>query len=151
MRRIAAWVLLGVLAASSSAAEAAPCAPAGGEAAAVQTVKDFFSAAHADDEAGFHRVVTGDFYAFDNGKTFHGDELFDLIKAAHAQGRRLDWTVTEPKVEVVCDAALVTYVNRGAVGDAKAMQPMVWLESAWLHYQDGHWRVAFLHSDRAAP
>jgi len=148
---VAALGALVALALASGGASAATCAPAGAEAGVVQTIKDFFAAAHADDEAGYHRVVTGDFYAFDNGKTFHGDELFALIKAAHAQGRRIDWTVTEPRVEVVCDAALITYVNRGAAGDAKAMAPVTWLESVWMRYQDGRWRVAFLHSDRASP
>jgi len=151
MRRwVVVWAFAAGLAASG-ATQAATCAPPGGEAAAVQAVRDFFAALHADDEAAYRRSVTDGFYAYDAGKAFHGDELFGQVKSVHAQGRRIDWMVAEPRVEMVCDTALITYVNKSVVGDAKGMQPVDWLESAWLRYQDGRWRLAFLDSQRAAP
>jgi len=117
----------------------------------VQTARDLFAAAAAEDAGRFKALTTADFYAYDAGRRFDGMALFELIKAAHAQGRRFEWTVQEPKVTLTCGAALLVYVNRGAVGDAKGMQPITWLESDYLRYEDGRWKVAFLHSTRAAP
>ena len=127
----------------------AGCAPAGTETAAVQTIVDMLAAAKVDDLDGFHRTVAPGFYAYDTGRRYEGDALFEMVKAAHAKGLKAEWSVTDPKVTIVCDAAMVTYVNRGALGDAKAMQPMTWLESAWLRYQEGRWRLVFLHSTPA--
>lgn len=59
-----------------------------------------FAAATTDDLAKFHSVATRDFYAFDNGKRFVGDELMQLIKTAHASGAVYEWHVTEPQVHV---------------------------------------------------
>lgn len=127
-------------------------AASGGEAALVaKAARDLFAAAQADDAAAFRAGITADFYAYDGGKRFDGMALFDLIKAAHAEGRRFEWTVQAPKVTVTCDIAMLVYVNHGAVGDAKAMQPMTWLESDFLRYEHGRWKIAFLHSTRAPP
>jgi hypothetical protein len=148
-------MIMKTLVAAALAAGLAPtvavagCAPAGAQAQAVQAVVDMFAAAKVDDLDGFHRVVAPGFYAYDSGKRYDGDALFEMVKAAHAKGLMAEWSVTDPKVAIACDGALVTYVNRGALGDAKAMHPMTWLESAWLRYQDGRWRLAFFHSTRA--
>lgn len=129
----------------------AQCAPAGSAQDAVQTIVRFFDAARTDDLEGFHRTTAPGFYAYDTGKRYDGDALFEMIKAAHARGLEAQWSVTEPKATLVCDSALVTYVNRGALGDASGMKPTVWLESAWLRYRNGAWRLAFLHSTTADP
>lgn len=117
--------------------------------AVVETVRAMYAAAAIDDSAALAGIFTADFYAFDGGKRFEGMALPELIKAAHADGKRFVWTVTEPDVEVSGDWASISFVNRGAVGDAAGMAPVTWLESAVLRFEDGRWRVRFFHSTRA--
>lgn len=108
-----------------------------------------FAAATTDDLAKFHSVATLDFYAFDNGKRFVGDELMQLIKTAHASGAVYEWHVTEPQVHVSGNTAWIAYVNRGSVQNAAGKKDMTWLESAFLRKENGSWHIAFLHSTRA--
>lgn len=124
----------------------APVATAQDDVAAV--VRTLFVAARADDLQGFRAVTTADFYAYDNGAEFAGDALMKLIQQLHAAGKKFEWSVTEPRVHVACNLAWITYVNRGAVGDASGRQEITWLESAVLDYADARWRIHFLHSSR---
>ncbi len=143
-------VLAFALMASSPAARAATCAPAASATADIAAVMTaMYAAAKVDDLDGFHAVTTPDFYAFDGGRRFDGDALMQLMKATHAAGTRLDWSVTEPKVEVACTLASITYVNVGSVTMNGATQPMTWLESAVLRYDGARWRIHFFSSTRA--
>jgi ketosteroid isomerase-like protein len=119
-------------------------------ASVIETVEAMYAAAATDDEAAFARLFTQDFYAFDAGKKFVGMEPPALIKAMHGEGKRFVWTVTEPDVHIDGELATIAFINRGAVGDAAGMAPMTWLESAVLCFEDGHWRIRFFHSSRAA-
>jgi hypothetical protein len=144
--------LVGAAAAlAASPALAATCAPKGSEAAVVETARDLFAAAKTDDEARFRALITPDFYAYDGGKRLDGMALFELIKTAHAAGKRYEWSVDQPDVRLACDWAFLAYVNHGWVEDDKGRTTLTWLESDVLHYQAGHWRITFLHSTRAAP
>jgi hypothetical protein len=131
-------------------AHAKSCAPEHNE-AVVDAINQLFEAASHDEEGLFKEVLAPNFYAFDNGKRFDGMELPQMIKGAHAAGKKYVWSVTNPEVHIACDWAWITYTNRGSAGDASGTQPMSWLESAVLHYQGQRWRVQFLHSTRAAP
>jgi len=127
------------------------CAPtAGAQTDALGAITGLISALRADDEPGFKSHVTDSFYAYDGGKRFEGVALLNLIKSLHGSGKKFEWNVTAPEVHVVCDWAWVTYVNKGSVTDASGRQDLSWLESAILRYDEGHWRVQFLHSTRAA-
>ncbi len=130
----------------AQAAACAPAASAGTDVAAVMTA--MYAAAKVDDLDGFHAVTTPDFYAFDGGRRFDGDALMQLMKTTHAAGTRIDWSVTEPRVEVECNLASITYVNVGSVTMNGATQPMTWLESAVLRYDGAHWRIHFFSSTR---
>jgi hypothetical protein len=110
-----------------------------------------FSAFRADDEAEFKSHVTDGFYAYDGGKRFEGVAILNFVKSLHAAGKKFEWNITAPEVHVQCDWAWVTYVNKGSITDASGRQDLSWLESAILRYDEGHWRVQFLHSTRAAP
>ena len=61
------------------------------------------------------------------------------------------WSVQEPVVEVDCNMAWITYVNKCSVTmpDGKKTD-MKWLESAVLEKRDGKWLLRFFHSTRAA-
>ncbi len=132
------------------AADACP-----GEAAAASapaTVRALFDAARKDDEASFRKITTDSFYAYDGGKKFTGEALLDVVKAAHRRGDIYIWNVTEPQTMADCKLALVTWVNQGSVAkQGKPAEKVTWLESATLSFEHGTWRVAFLHSTRAAP
>ena len=57
----------------------------------VETVRQMFVALAKDDVDLFKSVTSADFYAFDGGKRFDGDELVQLIKSAHASGKVHAW------------------------------------------------------------
>jgi hypothetical protein len=99
-----------------------------------------------EDLDALHAVTTKDFFAYDAGQRFDGDALMDLIKDRHAQGYVFEWNVNDPKVEVACDTALVTYVNAGSITQAGAKRPVSWLESATLKHDGARWRIRFFHS-----
>lgn len=100
-----------------------------------------------DDLDVWRTAITKDFIAFDGGKPFDGDALFDLIKANHAKGAVYEWTVNAPKVDVACDMALITYLNTGSVTSSTSGRRNVsWLESATLRHDGQRWRISFFHS-----
>jgi ketosteroid isomerase-like protein len=125
--------------------------PSADEQAVTEAVRAMFGAFAADDAAKFHEVTAPDFYAFDGGERYKGDELIELIKKAHAGGTTFVWTITEPTAHVDGNVAWITYVNHGSIGDSSGPKKMSWLESAVLRKSDGKWRVQFLHSTRVRP
>ena len=124
--------------------------PAEDEAQIVALLRAIFVAAHEGDETGFADLITPGYYMYDGGKRFDGTAIMGLIKAAYAEGRRFEWNVTEPDVHVTGDTAWIAYVNRGSLTDASGTKPLSWLESACLNRVGGAWKIAFLHSTRAA-
>ena len=119
------------------------------DAAVIDAVKTMYVAASTDDLARFYTVASPDFYAFDAGKRFTGNELMALIKKAHADGEVYVWTVNEPEVYVDGNTAWITFVNRGSVTDASGKEDVTWLESAILRKHDNKWLIHFFHSTRA--
>jgi len=117
----------------------------------VGTIQDMFTALRTDDLQSFQTLVAPDFYAYDGGMRFSAPALADLIKKAHASGKRWEWSVTNADTHVECDLAWITYVNQGSVEDATGRQATAWLESAVLRYSDARWHILFLHSTRASP
>ena len=117
----------------------------------IEAVRQMFIALANDDIAQFRAVTAPDFYAFDVGKRFTGDELMQLVKEAHAAGTIFVWEVTEPQAHVDRQMAWMTWVNRGSIENAAGKKTLTWLESAVLHKSDGAWRIHFLHSTRATP
>ena len=140
---VLAFAMVGVTAGSASAQ---PCGTAADRAAVVQAVKTMFVAATNDNITLFHSAASPDFYAFDNGKQYQGDELMGRIQQLHAAGHVFVWKVTQPRVRLDCHIAGITEINVGSV-DGK---PTRWLESGMLKKTDGKWRVEFFNSARAA-
>jgi ketosteroid isomerase-like protein len=130
--------------------ERAMTTPTEDEAQIVAVLRAIFVAARDADEAGFAALIAPGYYMYDGGKRFDGTAIMGLIKAAYAEGRRFDWNVTEPDVHVAGDTAWVAYVNRGGITDASGTKPQSWLESACFTRIGGAWKIAFLHSTRAA-
>ena len=117
----------------------------------IETVRQMFVALANDDLAQFRSVTGADFYAFDVGKRFAGEELIELVKKLHAAGTIFVWEVTDPQAYVDGQTAWMTWINRGSIEDASGKKELTWLESAVLRKTDGAWRVQFLHSTRATP
>lgn len=113
-----------------------------------ETVRQMFVALTNDDLDLFRAVTSTDFYSFDVGKRFDGDELAELVRKSHASGKVYVWEVTDPKVHVDGNTAWVTYVNRGSISDAAGKRELSWLESAVLRKEKGAWRIHFFHSTR---
>lgn len=114
----------------------------------VDAMRTMYVALGQDDVALFRSVTAPDFFTYDGGKRFTGDELLALIKSRHDAGVVFVWNVTEPDVRVDGRTAWVTYVNRGSVTDAAGKKDVVWLESAVLRKEAGTWRIQFFHSTR---
>jgi len=154
LNRTAAFLALLALAAVATpgAADAAAtvCAPKN-RAAVVNTVQAAFDAMKAGDIAKTRTHLSPDFYIFDLGKRFDADGILNLIQQNEKSGVAYNWKVTEPKVHLLCDAAWITYVNRGSVTHAGITQPVTWLESGVLHYRKDHWMIEFMHSTRVPP
>jgi hypothetical protein len=150
--RIGACLLGMMLAVGSAGAQGARgCnVGAGDEAKVAETLRTFYVAATNDDLALFHTVAAADFYAFDGGRRYDGDALMGMVKTAHAAGRKLVWTVNDPKVVMDCRTALITYVNHGSATDTTGTKEVTWLESAWLEKGAGGWKMRFFQSQRAA-
>ena len=94
--QILCWALVGFVAAAvgTGSATAESCGTAADRADVVRAVQTMFVAAAKDNIALFHTVTSPDFYAFDNGKQFHGDELMGLMQQLHAKGHVYVWKVT---------------------------------------------------------
>jgi quercetin dioxygenase-like cupin family protein len=122
--------------------------PAHDHDAIVDAMRTLYVALGKDDVALFRSVTARDFFTYDGGKRFTGDELLALIKSRHDAGVVFVWNITEPDVRVDGRTAWITYVNRGSVTDAAGKKDVVWLESAVLRKDDGAWHVQFFHSTR---
>ena len=145
----AVFVLLAVFPCAAFAVDPPSCPTSATDATQIiDAVKTMFAAATKDDLALFHSVTTKDFYAYDGGKRFDGDELMNLIKQDHEAGVVLVWSVNDPEVHVDCGTAWITYVNKGSFTNAKGTTPIIWLESLVFEKKEGKWRAHFLHSTR---
>ena len=147
---LAALAITALCARAHHAAAPPAACPAPGKAIADagQTMRDMYAALQAHDLTAFRAATTKDFFAYDVGERFDGDALLNLIKDLHAKGTIFVWTVNDPKVEVACNTALVTYVNTGSVTRDGAKREVSWLESATLVHDGQRWRIRFFHSTR---
>ena len=141
--------IAGVIAMPCTVNAASPRAPSSAEdSKVVAAVQELLDAMRADSLERFQQITGPNFYAYDAGMRFKGTELLDFVKRAHASGKQIEWSVTDPQVHVTCNVAWITYVNIGSVEDASGRQPVSWLESAILEYTNAHWHIQFLHSSR---
>lgn len=150
-RKLIALAALAVSACTHAAPASAPgtCpAPAQAMTDVAQTMRDMYAALMIDDLTAFRAVTTEDFFSYDVGERFDGDALAVLIKTRHQEGVVFEWNVNDPKVEVACDTALVTYVNTGSAIRAGVKRDLSWLESATLKHDGQRWRIRFFHSTR---
>jgi ketosteroid isomerase-like protein len=114
----------------------------------VEAVRAFFGALEAGNKAQFMSVVTPDFYSFEGGTRFSGQEIFSFIRAQHSAGRSYRWNVTEADVHVIGNNAWIAYLNKGSITDSSGTIDQKWLESAFLEKQPDGWKIVFLHSTR---
>lgn len=140
----------GLLFTQSVSAQTAQCPPSEtAEAEVEQTIRDFFDILRGEGELAFEDVTTSSMYSFDVGERFEGRALADLIIGALAEGVEINWSLGPMDTEVRCDVAWSQWENTGSVGTPPEVNPVSWLESAVLVYEDGRWKVDFFHSQRA--
>ncbi len=148
-RRVLAGALL-LVASACAHLEPDRCAASPGDAEAVsRTIRSYFAALAAGDEAAAANLTSPSFYSFDAGKRFTGPELVAAVKEVKRGGTVLQWNIGSIDTHVDCNAAWAAWENVGAAGPAGAVEPVKWLESAMLRREQGHWRLEFLHSSRA--
>ena len=121
---------------------------ADGQSEVVQPVRTLFSALETGNDVQFASVITSDFYIFDGGKRFSGQEILALMKALRAAGKSYKWNPSEADVHQIGNIAWVAYVNKGSITDSSGTKDQEWLESAFLERQGAVWKIAFMHSTR---
>jgi ketosteroid isomerase-like protein len=129
-------------------ATAQPKTGAGDQSEVVQTVRTLFNALETSNDAQFTSVVTSDFYMFDGGTRFSGQQILSLMKALRAAGKSYKWNVSGADVHVIGNTAWVAYVNKGSITDSSGTKDQEWLESAFLERQGVGWKIAFTQSTR---
>lgn len=145
--------LLVLACAAPARALAAPPAcgdPAADRAAIEQTIRAAYAALAVDDAAAFARLTAADFYAYE-GKRMTGPDLSAAIARTHAAGRILAWNLGPMDIRADCQTGWAAWENHGQVGDATAMRPMTWFESATLRRDGDRWVMTFLHATRVDP
>jgi ketosteroid isomerase-like protein len=114
----------------------------------VEAVNTIFTALQTDDADKLNSVITPEFYIFDGGKRFNGEQLIAIFKAQHLAGKRYEWNVTDPDIHISGNTAWIAYVNDGSISDASGTVHQQWLESSFLEKQTGNWKVVFMQSTR---
>jgi ketosteroid isomerase-like protein len=115
--------------------------------AVAETLRAMYAAGMKSDLKGFDALVTPNFYMYDGGRRFEGDEIMKYILEQYKQGYKYEWTVQEPVVEVDCNMAWIAYVNKGSMTKPDGTKKdLTWLESSVLEKHDGHWLLRFFHS-----
>ena len=134
----------------SGAAAPSACAPVDPGPVA-GTIQAMYTALAAGDAKTARAFMAPDFYIFDGGARFDTDGILGLIRKTQQAGATYRWQVTEPRAQIACDIAWITYVNRGGVAKAGQETPMTWLESGVLRWEAGRWVIEFMHSTRQPP
>ena len=118
--------------------------------ALVATIEHVRAALATNDGARLEELLCYDFHAFENGVHMSGRELLAVMSSYHARGKRYQWSVNTPQVEVQGNLGVVVYVNHGSIAEAPGSNPVPqsWLESVVLRREGTAWCLAFLHSTR---
>ena len=117
-----------------------------------ETLRAMYAVAMKNDVAGFDALIAPGFYMYDNGHRYEGDEIMTKVMPGYTQkGFKFVWSVQEPVVEVDCNTAWITYVNKGSITQPDGTKADTsWLESAVLEKLNGRWLLRFFHSTRVA-
>ena len=133
-----------------SAAGMAKCRPVSGTTPR-QTLESLFAALEGEDRAAVERLTTADFRAFERGRILDREGFFGLVQQAHRQGLHLQWSVTDERVALDCEVAVMDYVNKGSISGPGSSQEMSWLEVATFRRTPTGWKVNFVESQRVEP
>lgn len=134
----------------SASAQSPQCPdPAQARADVERTIRDFFDALRGKEGVPFESVTTPSMYSFDVGERFEGRALADVIIQALGEGVEINWSLGPMDTKVRCDVAWSAWENTGSAGTPPKVNPVRWLESAVLVYEDGRWKIDFFHSQRA--
>ncbi|WP_058187217.1 YybH family protein [Terracidiphilus gabretensis] len=149
---LCAWVLM-MAGRVAGAQQTKVCSATDADKPAVaETLRTMYGAAMKNDLAGFDALIAPGFYMYDNGHRYEGDEIMTKVMPGYTQkGFKFVWSVQEPVVEVDCNTAWITYVNKGSITRPDGTKADTsWLESAVLEKRNGRWLLRFFHSTRVA-
>lgn len=114
--------------------------------AIADTIRTAITAAIAGDVEQFHANTTRDFFTFDGGRRFTGDELLAIMRRHLADGWNTTWTIENPEIRIDCNTALTTYTAHAVFNAAGNRAEMSLLESAYLRKAGSKWQVVFVHT-----
>ena len=118
---------------------------------AVQLQMRMFDALGREDRGAWDEIAAPDFRAFENGKELTKDSFFQILLDVHKSGRRIRWSVTEPRVEADCNLATLSYVNVGSIAlNGGEPAPVRWFETAAYRRTSDGWRLFLVTSERTA-
>lgn len=118
--------------------------------AVLETVEALFTFLRQGVTSDPDAVLHPDFHAYEGGVPMSRAEFLALMQRVYREGRRYEWSVTQPRVEVEGNLAVVVHVNRGAILEPGAARlPVSWLETVVLKRGDRGWRIAFIHATRS--
>lgn len=144
---VVAALTLMIAGAAQAATPACQASPKDGEQVRT-TILAVYDALAKDDDEALDRLLAPSFHAFETGKRFNKAELTSRIRESHDRGVVYEWAPGDIEVQTRCGLAWAAWENRGAIGTAVEMKPVIWLESAALHREAGRWVMDFLHATR---
>lgn len=109
----------------------------------VNVLETFFSSLGAADRERFDSTIADNFRLLEDGEVWSPDYLFARITQNDRQEK---WTLSQKRITVAGDMAVVEYRNTGSFVSSSGRQIYEWVESAVLVRRAGDWRIALLHS-----
>jgi ketosteroid isomerase-like protein len=150
MTKFGLLIALATFAMVASPVRAEEACPPADDAKVASTMERFLAALGDVDEPALKSLLAPDFVAFDSGRRYAGTQLQEMVAGIRRSGTTVKLTMTEPQVHVRCGLAWVTYVNKGALTKGDTVRALSWLESAVLSWDDGAWRMKFMHATEVA-
>lgn len=127
----------------------AACQTAPNDPAAVEDViRDYFTAISNNDQMAADAVCTADYMLLEHGMYWNNDSLFMMAGPMFDQGATIAYRFENFETTIDGNTAWTYYDNYGLMTVGGQEIPLHWLESAVMEYDDGHWKMALLHSTR---
>ena len=117
---------------------------------AFQPVKELFAAMSKHDGKAMQETATEDFQLLEHGEDWTMQQLADAVQPKGKPYERKNF-FQQIRARQQGDMAWVSYWNKAEIRSENGLRTIVWLESAVMVRQDGHWRVQLLHSTRLEP
>tara|TARA_B100000767_G_C19522193_1_gene432994 strand:+ start:130 stop:627 length:498 start_codon:yes stop_codon:yes gene_type:complete len=131
----------------------------GGEPAAIapehviKTIQHFYQVLDIKqyDKDKLRQVVSDDFIVFEAAKKMDLEQFHAFITHKDPNAEPLidtNWQISDYRVSIDHNSAHISYLNRGTFQHGDSLRvAMLWMESAFLTYQNGALKIKFLNSN----